>query len=121
MELTTNSLRPFIGAKDYAISRDFYTRIGFTERIISPDMSLFIMGTVSFYLQDAYVKDWVDNSMLFLEIAELDAYLDHLKSIDITSIKGVRLSKIQDNDWGREFFMHDPSGILWHIGNFKSH
>lgn len=113
------SIRPFIGAKDYAISRDFYTKIGFTERVISPDMSLFTLGTVSFYLQDAYVKDWVDNSMLFLEIAELDAYLDHLKSIDITGIKGVRLSRIQDNNWGREFFMHDPSGVLWHIGNFK--
>lgn len=119
MALTTNSLRPFIGAKDCAISRDFYKRIGFTERVISPDMSLFTLGTISFYLQDAYVKDWVDNSMLFLEIAELDTYLDHLKSMDITSIEGVRLSKIQHNDWGREFFMHDPSGILWHVGNFN--
>ena len=21
-------------------------------------------------------------------------------------------------DWGNEFFLHDPSGILWHIGKF---
>jgi hypothetical protein len=29
------------------------------------------------------------------------------------------LSKIVNNDWGSEFFLHDPSGILWHIGCFN--
>ena len=28
------------------------------------------------------------------------------------------LSEIVKNDWGNEFFLHDPSGILWHIGKF---
>ena len=25
----------------------------------------------------------------------------------------VKISKIVENDWGREFFVHDPSGTLW--------
>ncbi|PZO24508.1 MAG: glyoxalase, partial [Flavobacteriaceae bacterium] len=25
---------------------------------------------------------------------------------------------IRNHDWGRECFLHDPSGILWHFGEF---
>lgn len=120
MQAQAKSIRSFIGSKNYDVSRDFYKKIGFEERIISPDMSLFTMGTVSFYLQDAYVKDWINNTMLFLEIPELDAYLSFLEKIEISKIKGVKLSRIHEQDWGREFFLHDPSGVLWHMGNFKS-
>ncbi|MDQ3111085.1 MAG: glyoxalase, partial [Bacteroidota bacterium] len=27
-----------------------------------------------------------------------------------------KLVPIRNNDWGRECFVHDPSGILWHFG-----
>ena len=33
--------------------------------------------------------------------------------------KGVKLSEIKTLNWGRECFLHDPSGILWHFGQFK--
>lgn len=113
------SIRAFVGAKHFDVSRDFYQKIGFTERIISPDMSLFTMNGFSFYLQDAYVKDWINNTMLFLEVEDLDAYLSFLQKLELTKIKGVKLSHMHHNDWGREFFLHDPSGVLWHIGNFN--
>jgi len=119
MKPQTLSLRPFIGSKNYNISRSFYLKIGFTEHVISPDMAVFTMGKVSFYLQDAYVRKWIDNTMVFLEIEDLDAYCTFLQQLEITKIKGVRLSSIQENEWGREFFLHDPSGVLWHIGNFR--
>lgn len=116
------SIRPFIGSRDFNISREFYTTIGFTENVIAPAMSVFSIGNFSFYLQDAYVKEWVDNSMIFLEIESLDNYQAHLKSLDLSkAFAGVKLSKIVTQDWGREFFLHDPSGILWHIGSFKNY
>ncbi|TVZ52230.1 glyoxalase [Dokdonia sp. Hel_I_53] len=119
MNLTVGSIRPFIGARDYKTSRAFYNTIGFEEKVISRDMSIFKLKNCSFYLQDAYVKDWIDNSMIFLEVIELDEYLAKLKVLDLPSLfKGVRISEIVKKDWGREFFLHDPSGILWHIGSF---
>lgn len=114
------SIRTFIGAKDFEESRNFYKDLGFTELNLSENMSVFkVDEKLSFYLQKAYVKDWVDNSMLFLEVDNIDEYLSEIKSKNlIEKYPKVRLSEIVENDWGKEFFLHDPSGILWHIGCF---
>jgi len=32
--------------------------------------------------------------------------------------KGVKVTAIVYNEWGKEFFLYDPSGILWHFGLF---
>jgi hypothetical protein len=119
MEPKTISIRPFIGAKDFALSRNFYKDLGFEERILSPDMSLFKIGELGFYLQDAYVQDWIDNSMIFLEVEDVDRHWKKLLALDLPAkYPGVRLTPIRDYDWGRECFLHDPSGILWHFGQF---
>lgn len=79
-----------------------------------------MIGDHGFYLQDAYVKDWVDNSMIFLQVDDVERYHEELTKLDLhNKYDKVKLSKIHTNDWGREIFMHDPSGILWHFGEFK--
>ncbi|RSK44758.1 VOC family protein [Hymenobacter perfusus] len=113
------SLRPFIGAKDYAVSRRFYSAFGFTETVLSPAMCLFTLRGVSFYLQDAYVADWVDNTMLFLEVEDAEQYWQELTALDLPGqFAGVRLLPVQHEPWGKECFVHDPAGVLWHIGEF---
>ena len=119
MEHKAVSIRPFIGAKDFEISRSFYRDLGFQELILSPDMSLFRTEGIGFYLQDAYVQDWIDNSMIFLEVDDVDRYWNELLALDLTSkYKGVKLIPTRTFDWGKECFLHDPSGVLWHIGEF---
>ncbi|GAB5404592.1 MAG: hypothetical protein Aurels2KO_28230 [Aureliella sp.] len=76
MLTNTTGIRPFLGAKDFDESRAFYGDLGFQELEISPEMSVFRLGETSFYLQRYYVKDWVDNSMIFLEVEDLDAQLE---------------------------------------------
>lgn len=121
MKSEAKSIRPFIGAKDYEESIRFYETLGFGVKSLGPTMSVIrVDDTISFYLQKAYVKDWVDNSMLFLEVENLQRYWEAVKVLGLPDkFPGVRLSEIHHNDWGNEFFLHDPSGILWHIGNFK--
>lgn len=117
----TLSIRPFIGAKDYDVSRRFYSDLGFEEVVLFPDMSLFKTGHTGFYLQKAYVKDWIDNTMLFLEVDDADRYWKELLALDLPArYEGVRLTPVRQHDWGRECFLHDPSGILWHFGQFNS-
>ena len=116
------SIRTFIGAKNYGESRQFYRELGFEEVEIGDNMCLFkVNENLGFYLQDAYVKNWVNNSMIFLEVDDLDKCEEELlaKGLD-KKYKYVRFTEIRQFDWGRELFMHDPSGILWHFGQFNS-
>ncbi len=77
------SIRAFIGAKDFTISRKFYTELGFTENVIDPNFSYFIIhDKQGFYLQNAYVKDWVDNTMLFVEVENAGTYYKELKELN---------------------------------------
>jgi len=120
MNNKTRSIRPFIGAKDYERSRSFYRDLGFEEFVLSKDMSLFKTGELGFYLQNAYVKDWVDNSMIFLEVEDVDLYVESLVALDLsTKYPEVRLTPSKQFDWGKECYLHDPSGILWHFGQFN--
>jgi catechol 2,3-dioxygenase-like lactoylglutathione lyase family enzyme len=119
MEHKAKSIRPFIGAKDFEVSRRFYRDLGFEESIISHNMAYFKTEAFGFYLQDAYVRDWIDNSMIFLEVDDVSRHYNQLLALDLTTkYQGVRLTPIRVYDWGRECFLHDPSGILWHFGEF---
>ena len=119
MEHKAKSIRPFIGAKDFKLSRNFYRDLGFQEKILAHDMSLFKTGELGFYLQDANIRDWIDNTMIFLEVEDVGRFWKELVALNLaTKYKGVQLTPIREYDWGRECFMHDPSGILWHFGEF---
>ena len=120
MDYQIKSIRPFIGAKNYELSRNFYSDLGFKENILSAEMSYFDMNGFGFYLQSAYVKDWVDNTMIFMELDDVKIFWDKLLELELTSkYKNIKLVPIHELDWGKECFLHDPSGILWHFGEFK--
>jgi catechol 2,3-dioxygenase-like lactoylglutathione lyase family enzyme len=114
------SLRPFIGSKDFDISRSFYRDLGFEETVIDDNMSVFKTGELAFYLQRYYAKEWIENTMLFLEVDDVDRYFNELKALDLPAkYPGVKLTPIRNEAWGRECFLHDPAGILWHFGEFS--
>ena len=119
IEHKAKSIRPFIGAKNFELSRRFYADLGFEERVLSHNMSYFTTEGLGFYLQDAYVQDWIDNSMIFLEVEDVRRHWNQLLALELpTKYEGVKLTPIREYDWGRECFLHDPSGILWHFGEF---
>jgi hypothetical protein len=121
MEYTAKSIRPFLGAENFELSRHFYQDWGFQEIVLSPDLSVFNLNELAFYLQRAYVKDWIDNTMIFLEVENVDRYHRELSAKELSrKYDGVRLSAVRIEKWGKECFLHDPSGILWHIGEFHT-
>lgn len=114
------SIRPFIGAKDFEISRSFYRDLGFEESVLGNTMSYFKTEGLGFYLQNAYVQDWIDNTMIFMEVDDVARYWNELNALGLTEkYTTVRLEPIRTDHWGRECFLHDPSGILWHFGEFS--
>ena len=76
-------------------------------------------GNLGFYLQDAYVKDWIDNTMVFMEVEDVQGCYQDLLALQLpTKYPSVRLSPVRQQEWGSECYLHDPSGILWHFGAF---
>ncbi len=121
MEHKGKSMRPFIGSKDFGISRQFYQDLGFKESILANNLSYFDNNGLGFYLQDAYVKDWVDNTMVFMEVDDVHRFWSELMALNLTSTyENVRIVPVRKMDWGSECFLHDPSGILWHFGEFNN-
>jgi hypothetical protein len=119
MKQNVKSIRPFIGSENFQLSRVFYRDLGFEEVVLEHNLSLFKKQEIAFYLQDAYVKDWIENTMLFIEVENVDEFWTELLSLNLTQkYDGVRLVPIRTMDWGKECFVHDPSGILWHFGEF---
>ena len=121
MNYSAKSIRTFIGAKNFEESRQFYKELGFEEVILDKKMSLFkVNDKLGFYLQDYYKRVWVNNSMVFLEVDDVEACAQELLSKGLhEKYKYVRFTDIKDYEWGREIFMHDPSGVLWHFGQFN--
>lgn len=119
MNLDIISLRPFIGSKDFEISKAFYKELGFTESSISKDMSRFYRAQFSFYLQDAFVEDWNHNTMLFIEVEDVDVCHKELLKLGLDQKYGVKVTPIKNESWGRECFVLDPSGVLLHFGQFN--
>ncbi|UZT98244.1 glyoxalase [Chryseobacterium fluminis] len=119
MKLNMKSIRPFIGAQNFNISRDFYRDLGFEEVVLEPKLSLFQKQDIAFYLQDYYTKDWVDNTMIFVEVENVEEFWSQLVDLQLgDQYPTARLSPIKTMEWGSECFLHDPSGILWHFGQF---
>jgi catechol 2,3-dioxygenase-like lactoylglutathione lyase family enzyme len=113
------SIRPFIGAKNFEQSRSFYRDLGFEEVLLSPGFSVFKSGANAFYLQDYYNEDWINNTMVFMEIGDVQSFYDALIDLNLPEkYEGVRVKPIKNESWGRECFVHDPSGVLWHFGQF---
>ncbi|MDN3585835.1 glyoxalase [Pedobacter aquatilis] len=119
MNHNAKSIRPFIGAKDFETSRSFYRDLGFEETTLGEQMSVFKSGEMAFYLQNAYVKDWIENTMIFMEVDDLNRFHTELSALDLEKKYKVSPSPIKHEDWGSECFLLDPAGNLWHFGVFK--
>lgn len=121
MNHIAKSIRPFLGALHFEESRRFYNDLQFKENMLSDDMAYFkVTDALGFYLQNYYVADWVNNTMLFLEVDSVERYWIELQKMELhLRYNSVKLTPIKKYDWGSECFLNDPAGNLWHFGQFN--
>lgn len=115
---SVEDLRTFLPARDFAASRDFYRALGFEEVWSSEKLVLFKVGGFSFFLQDYFVKEWAQNMMIDLRVADVDAYWSQLQSLNLSQrFQTVKLHAPEDDPAARirrgNFI--DPAGVLWHF------
>ena len=115
--LNVSALRVFVPAKDHGVSTRFYEDLGFEVVWSGYDVNEMGIGGFSFFLQNYYQKEWADNFMVQLKVADLDAWWRHIEEKDLVArYEGVRATAPKGYPWGlREIHLIDPAGVLWHI------
>jgi len=121
MELGTSvtELRPFLPAKDFATSKEFYRTLGFHETWSSDQLAIMALGRFSFFLQNYFVKEWAENMVMSLDVADVDACWASLQSLSLATRfpNNVRVGAPQNDVASgiRRGHFIDPSGVLWHF------
>jgi catechol 2,3-dioxygenase-like lactoylglutathione lyase family enzyme len=112
----TELARPFLPAKDFAISKSFYETLGF-KKVLDGDVAIFESGSSGFILQNYYQEKWAENFMMQLMVDDLDAWWAHIEALDLPAKFNVEPPKAPAmQPWGlRIAYVVDPSGVLWHI------
>ena len=56
---------------------------------------------------------------VFMEVEDVEEFWESLKALRLNEkYSTAKLVPVRHLDWGKECFLHDPSGILWHFGAF---
>ena len=116
-DLKVSALRVFVPSKDHETSTRFYEDLGFEVVWSGHGATELRIEGFSFFLQNYYQKEWADNFMIQLMVADLDAWWRHIVEKDLVArYEGVRSSEPRVYPWGlREINLIDPAGVLWHI------
>lgn len=120
IDLQASDIRPFLPAKDFDISRDFYVALGFAVKWSDDNMALLESGNQRFYLQRYYVKDWADNSMLHITVADAHACFRQITSLLAEGrFPGARVAQPKQEDYGALVtYVWDPAGVLLHLAQW---
>ena len=114
-------LNAFVPAKDFAVSKQFYTDLGFTLLWGSDDIAQFRVGAFTFLLQKFHVKEHASNFMMALMVEDADEWWHHINRIGLAEKYPGRMQKPPTmQPWGlRVLYLSDPGGVLWHIQDRK--
>lgn len=117
----TEFARPFVPAKDFELSKRFYSKIGF-KLLHDGEVAIFGIGNSSFVLQNYYNKDWAENFMMQLMVDDVDGWWEYLKAMELPkSFPLASLRPPEMQPWGLKIsYLVDPSSILWHVAGRRS-
>lgn len=103
---------PFVPAKDYYRSSEFYQAMGFTQLFIAQAFSEFKSAHFSFYLQDYYVPSLAENMMFEIHVDHMDDFYTHMQGVVSTFVEA-KISTLTHTQQGLSFNIFDPSGVTW--------
>ncbi|WBS01331.1 hypothetical protein OU994_24060 [Pseudoduganella sp. SL102] len=118
--LRVRDVRPFIGAADFAVSKAFYVALGWQVEYEDASLALLANGGHCFYLQNAYAKEWVENTMLHITVDDAAAAHAQVKALlDTGAFGGARLAPPKREPYGALVtYVWDPAGVLLHLAQW---
>lgn len=119
-DLQVSDVRPFIGSSDYAVSKAFYVALGWTVQYEDDSLALLANGAHRFYLQNAYAKEWVENTMLHVTVADARACHAQVSAlIETGRFPGARVARPKAEPYGALVtYVWDPAGVLLHLAQW---
>lgn len=111
-------VRTFIPCKDFERSKRFYAALGWATEVVGPGLALVTLADEqNFYLQDYYVKDFAENTMLHISVKDAPAWHAHIAAVlREQEFPDARVQPPKRQDYGASVvFVHDPSGVLLHL------
>ena len=115
-------LRPFVPARDFALSRRFYQEPGFASSFEDAQIAILTLDGFSSIPRNFHVKEFAENRMIQLLVHHVDRCWRRVSSARLVATFGVSAPRAPaPRSWGmRVGFMFDPSGVLWHVAESAS-
>ncbi|HEV7779695.1 MAG TPA: hypothetical protein VGO58_00435 [Chitinophagaceae bacterium] len=110
------SLEPFVpSGSDFENARDFFKELGFNLAWDSGDYAGFENNGCRFILQRFNQKEFAENFMLSVGVADADAFRAEVIEKGLPAKFGIRIGEACDQPYGREVNIIDKAGVCWHF------
>lgn len=113
MALSINSLKPYVPARDFELSKRFYAALGFTMSEGWGGTADFSLNGFAFRLQNYYVQDWANNFMFVIGVDDVEAW--HQRAVELLNsgnFAGMRADTPERVDGAMVLNVIDPTGVL---------
>ena len=113
MSLTIKDFKVYMPAKNFELSKRFYTSLGFSQSEGWGGTADFELNGLKFRLQDYYVKDWAENWMVVIGVDDAEAWHKRAAEIEATGdFPGMGVKPLENV--GNSVVLHviDPTGVL---------
>jgi len=113
MALSIRDFKVYMPARDFELSKRFYSALGFSMSEGWGGTADFELCGCRFRLQDYYVKDWADNFMVVMRVDDVHAWHQHAEQLASSGdFPGVRVSPPEKVDGSTVLHVIDPTGVL---------
>ena len=113
MSLNIRSLKPYVPAKDFELSKKFYSALGFIMSEGWGGTADFELNGCAFRLQNYYVKDWANNFMFVIGVEDIEAWHQQaLELLNSSAYAGMRVQAPESVDDSLVLHVTDPTGVL---------
>ena len=116
--LAVEDVRPFVPAIEFEVSKGFYEALGWTVAWTDGEgLALMEAGDHRFMLQNYYVREWAENSMLAIIVADANAWYQRVvRVLDDRPYGNARVAEPKVEPWGATVtYVWDPCGVLLHF------
>lgn len=112
-----NDLKVFVPSRDFDESLRFYTTLGWRQNWRHDGLAELELAGVRLYLQNFYAKEWAENFMIYIDVADAAAWYEHVTAILADgAFPGARAAPPKEETYGALVtYVWDPCGVLLHF------